>query len=334
MNEGGTSIRALLPRLDWGITLTNDKEISMPIIDTAWNTTSKLSCLAAQDVKTIIRYYNFSNSQSKPEKCLTLAEAEAICARGMNIAVVFQQRQNRAEDFSELKGYEAGRRAYRYALNDIGQPEGSGIYFGVDFDASTEEIKSYVVPYFEGVQRAFNEVSGDRPIYRVGIYGSGATSCALSKKDLCSLIWLAMSRGYRGTREALNNGTYHLEQRAPEAVVCGLSVDYNFANPQKSDFGAFVVPYEALLKQPGFTTKTHQVISRSPLRLREGPSKDDDVISSLQPGRCVVATPVNAEWCSIDVEGDGLIDGFAASAYLKKLRAPLSAVERKPRRRR
>lgn len=83
----------------------------MSIIDTPWNTTSRLSCLKAQDVKTIIRYYNFSNSQNLPEKYLTLAEAQAICAQGMNIAVVFQQRQNRAEDFSELKGYEAGRRA-------------------------------------------------------------------------------------------------------------------------------------------------------------------------------------------------------------------------------
>ena len=83
----------------------------MSIIDTPWNTTSRLSCLKAQDVKTVIRYYNFSNSQNLPEKCLTLAEAQAICAQGMNIAVVFQQRQNRAEDFSELKGYETGRRA-------------------------------------------------------------------------------------------------------------------------------------------------------------------------------------------------------------------------------
>jgi len=79
----------------------------MSIIDTPWNTTSRLSCLAADNVKTIIRYYNFSNSQRLPEKCLTLAEAEAISARGINIAVVFQQRQDRAEDFSESRGFEA-----------------------------------------------------------------------------------------------------------------------------------------------------------------------------------------------------------------------------------
>jgi hypothetical protein len=289
------------------------------IVDTPWNTTSKLACLAVEDVKTIVRYYNFSNSQRLPEKCMTFAEAQAICAQGMTIAVVFQQRQDRAEDFSETKGYEAGRRAYRYALNDIGQPEGSGIYFSVDFDASDEEIKRYVTPYFQGVHRAFKEVSSDQPIYQVGIYGSGATSSALSKKKLCSLIWLAMSRGYRGTREAINNGNYHLEQRAPAATLCGLGVDYNFVNPQKTNFGSFVIPYEDSVLPTIPTPRLHLVISRTSLRLREGPGTNYDVIGSLQPGQRVVAKPFNAEWCSIDVEGDGRVDGFTASAYLKEL---------------
>lgn len=291
----------------------------MSIIDTPWNTTLKLSCLVAEDVKTIIRYYNFSNSQKLPEKRLTLAEAQAICARGMTIAVVFQQRQDRAEDFSETKGYEAGRRAYRYALNDIGQPEGSGIYFAVDFDASDEEIKRFVVPYFQGVHKAFKEVSGNQPIYRVGIYGSGATSRVLTKKNLCSLVWLAMSRGYRGTEEALNNGAYHLEQRAPQAKVCGLRLDYNFANPQSSDFGTFVIPHEEAPSQPLLTGTIYQVISRSRLRLREGPGINYDVIGSLQPGQRVVAKLINADWCSVDIDGDGLIDGCVASVYLREL---------------
>lgn len=289
----------------------------MAIIDTPWNTTSKLVSLAAEGVKTIIRYYNFSNSQTLPEKCLTLAEAQAICSQGMTVAVVFQQRQSKAEDFSETKGYEAGRRAYRYALNDIGQPEGSGIYFAVDFDATDQEIKRFVAPYFQGVHRAFEEVSGGQPIYRVGLYGSGATSSTLSKKKLCSLIWLAMSRGFRGTREAINNGNYHLEQRAPAATLCGLDVDYDFVNPQKTDFGSFAVPFEGATNQTIPASRMRQVVSRSSLRLREGPGTNYDVIGNLQPGQRVVATPINAEWSSIDVEGDGLIDGFVGSAYLK-----------------
>lgn len=291
----------------------------MSIIDTSRNTTAKLPCLAADGVKTIVRYYNFSNSHKLPEKCLTLAEAQAISAQGMNIAVVFQQRQDRADDFSDLKGYEAGRRAYRYALNDIGQPEGSGIYFGVDFDATDDEIKRLVVPYFQGVHRAFKEVSGDQSIYRIGVYGSGATSGALVKKKLCALVWLAMSRGYRGTQDAINNGAYNLAQQAPAKTVCHLDVDYNSVNPEKTDFGSFVVPYEDSPLEHILDGKHYEVISRSRLMLREGPGTNFNVIGSLQPGQRIAAKPYNEHWSSIDVEGDGLIDGFTASAYLKEI---------------
>jgi len=292
----------------------------MFIIDTPYNTTSKLRNLAKENVRTIIRYYNFSNSRTFPDKCLTLIEAQSICAQGMNIAVVFQQRQNNADDFSEIKGYEAGRRAYRYAHNDIGQPDGSGIYFSVDFDASTNEITSNIVPYFQGVQRAFNEVSGGQPAYRVGVYGSGATASALSKSNLCSLIWLAMSSGFRGTKEAIKNGAYHIQQKAPAAKLGGLDLDFNLINPQHTDdFGAFVLAVESSTDTLPPVTATHEVIARTSLRLRGGPGTEYSVVSSLKPGQQVIAKPANTEWSSIDLQGDGLIDGFAASAFLKEL---------------
>ena len=127
----------------------------MKIIDTPWNVTSKLACLKSSGVKTIIRYYNFSNSRSLPEKCLQLDEAQHICAQGMSIVVVFQQRQNKAEDFSREKGLSSGRRAYSYARDSIGQPENSAIYFGVDFDADDSEFVSNILPFFQGVKEAF-----------------------------------------------------------------------------------------------------------------------------------------------------------------------------------
>jgi hypothetical protein len=291
----------------------------MLIIDTPYKTTAKLGCLAKKNVQTIIRYYNFSNSRSFPDKCLTLMEAQSICAQGMNIAVVFQQRQNSADDFSESKGYEAGLRAYRYASNDIGQPDGSGIYFSVDFDASPADITGSIIPFFQGIQRAFEEISGSQPAYRVGVYGSGATAAALSKNNLCSLVWLAMSSGFRGTKDAIRNGAYHIQQKAPEATLCGVGLDYNLINPQQSDFGAFVVPVETSSVPTAVSAPTHEVISRTSLRLRGGPGTEYSVLGSLKPRQLVVAKPVNPEWSSIDLQGDGLIDGFAASAFLKEL---------------
>jgi hypothetical protein len=50
-----------------------------------------------------------------------------------------------------------------------------------------------------------------------------------------------MSRGFRGTREALQAGAFHLSQVPPEKVLCGLDVDFNEPNPARPDFGAFTL---------------------------------------------------------------------------------------------
>src|SRR5205823_5923939 len=170
----------------------------MTIIDTTSNTESSISCLLSHGVQTVIRYYNFSNSLTFPHKRMELAEAQALAAHGLQIGAVFQQRQNQVADFSESKGLASGRRAYRFAQDNIGQPAGSGIYFSVDFDASSSEIKNSIAPFFQGVKRAFDEESGGNPDYRIGAYGSGLTCATLTQEGLIELTWLAMSRGFRG----------------------------------------------------------------------------------------------------------------------------------------
>src|SRR4051794_25868537 len=165
----------------------------MTIIDTPFNTTPHIGCLSSQGISTVIRYYNFSNSRELPEKRIELAEAQALAAHGIRIAVVFQQRHDRASDFDVMQGAAAGRRAYRYAEDDIGQPTGSAIYFGVDFDANADEVTRYVVPYFEGVARAFSEQASGSPAYRVGAYGSGLVCTVLQEKGLIDFVWLASS---------------------------------------------------------------------------------------------------------------------------------------------
>jgi len=292
----------------------------MSIIDTPFNTKSKISCLLSEGVQTVIRYYNFSNSRNFPEKCLELDEAQTLAGQGMRIAVVFQQRQNQVADFTEVKGVAAGRRAYRHAQDNIGQPRDSGIYFSVDFDASSNEIENNVLPYFEGIKRAFAEESGDKPEYRIGAYGSGLVCSTLTQKGLIDLTWLAMSRGFRGTREALNAGEFHLAQRAPAATLCGLGVDFNDPNPDRPDFGAFAVDEDiAGHGQVAPIGERYRVIARSGLRLREGPGTQFDIIGGLQLGQVVFVVSIIDGWARVDVEGDGHIDGFASAGFLERI---------------
>jgi hypothetical protein len=292
----------------------------MSIIDTPLNTTSSLACLSSKGVRTVIRYYNFSNSRIFPEKALQLAEAQAIGAHEMQAAVVFQQRQNQVGDFSELKGIAAGRRAYRYAHDNIGQTPGSAIYFSVDFDASSDELKNNVTPYFEGLKRAFAEESGGAPEYRVGVYGSGLVCTSLAEKGLIEFIWLAMSRGFRGTKEALRAGQFHLAQRAPAQILCGLDVDFNDSNPDKPEFGGFTVEDDtAPPREGGATVERFKVSARSGLRLREGPGTQFEIIGGLRPGQIVFVPSITDGWAHVDVEGDGRIDGFASAGFLERV---------------
>jgi len=288
------------------------------IIDTPFNTAAKISCLVSHGVVAVVRYYNFSNSLSFPEKCLQLAEAQALGSQGVRIAVVFQQRQNQVADFTELKGKAAGRRAYRHAHDSIGQPSGSAIYFAVDFDASPDQIENNIEPYFEGVKRAFDEESEGE--YRVGAYGSGLVCSTLTSKGLIDFIWLAMSRGFSGTREALTAGEFHLAQRAPAATLCGLGVDFDDPNPARQDFGTFTLsddtPEHGLIAP---VAEPYRVIARGGLRLREGPGTQFDIIGGLPFGQRVFVVSISEGWARVDIEGDGRTDGFASAGFLERV---------------
>jgi len=235
--------------------------------------------------------------------------------------VVFQQRQNQVGDFSELKGNAAGRRAYRLAHDNIGQPPGSAIYFSVDFDATSGDIGGSIVPYFQGVKRGFDEEGAGVPEYRVGAYGSGLVCGMLTTQGLISLTWLAMSRGFAGTQAALAAGEFHLAQRAPAATLCGLGVDFNDPNPARPDFGSFVLPAGPPEHGtiPPVAADRFRVIARSGLRLREGPGTQFGVIGGLGFGQIVFVSAVTGGWARVDVEGDGRLDGFVSAAFLERV---------------
>jgi hypothetical protein len=296
--------------------------MNMKIIDTPSNTENKAAALAANGVGTVIRYYNFSNSRTLPDKCLTLAEAQALAEAGLQIGTVFQQQQNKVEHFSKAKGIAAGTRAYRYAYDNIGQPSESGVYFSVDFDASDSDLSSSIIPFFEGVKTAFEKENDGSTQYRVGAYGSGLVCSTLSKHGLTDLTWLAMSRGFRGTRDAVNKGEFHLLQKPGEETLLGLDVDFNELNPQRSDFGAFIIeaeqpPRDATVDR--VSAQPFRIIARSGLRLRSGPGIEFDIIGNLAPDQTVFVSSVRNGWARVDIQGDGRVDGFAYESFLERV---------------
>ncbi len=203
------------------------------IVDTPWNTSSKLARLREKGVVAILRYYNYANSSKLPEKRLELAEATAIRKAGIKIGVVFQQRQNDPADFSVEKGVNACRRAVQLARN-IDQPAGSTIYFAVDNDFVKASHLDAVAEFFRGVSNAMSELAKAER-YAIGAYGSGKVLASLLDKKLIDHAWLAQSTGWSGYKGFRDSKRWRLLQ-GPVTKVGGLDCDTNTAN---GSFGEF-----------------------------------------------------------------------------------------------
>jgi hypothetical protein len=279
------------------------------IIDTNHRTTSKLPCLSGAGVTAIIRYY--ARFTQQPEKRLTRQEAEAILGAGISLAVVHQAAGTSAGDFSHESGVADATYARDYAIKTIGQPAGSAIYFGVDYDAKEPDVTQRIVPYFQAVNSILT-AAGD-PIYKVGAYGDGVTLQTLLNAGLVSFTWISQSTGFPGTKQFKNSNRWTLFQNLP-STKCQLDLDVDDLNPATTDFGAF---RELKPISGSGGTSVHMVVkARGGLRLRSGPGTEFDVKQLLPPGTPVSVVTRTGDWAAVDLTGDGLIDGFAHASFL------------------
>ena len=81
-------------------------------------------------------------------------------------------------------------------------------------------------------------------------------------------------------------------------------------------YGEYIWEYLQLAKASSSNTQQYRVNARSGLRLRSGPGTNFDTIELLPLGRLVFVSKRQGEWVEIDLQGDGIIDGFAFASYL------------------
>lgn len=60
----------------------------------------------------------------------------------------------------------------------------------------------------------------------------------------------------------------------------------------------------------------YRVIARRGLQLREGPGTTYEAVDTLRSEQTVTVISTNGEWCQVDVEGDGLADGYCHRGFL------------------
>lgn len=156
--------------------------------------------------------------ESMAWKRLTRAEAEAITAAGMKIVSVFQRGQKDAAG-GAANGSRDGKAAYQEAKL-IGQPEGTAIYFAVDYDAQPKDydaIEAYL-------RAAGTAIMGNVPAkgYYLGVYGSYAVVEEMSKRIPGIRVWqtYAWSGGKRSAKA-------NIYQYLNGQILAGHTVDFN-----------------------------------------------------------------------------------------------------------
>ena len=259
-------------------------------LDTNRNCTDLASCLKQSGIDFVARYY--SRTTKSADKRLTLAEAQALSQAGLYLVTVYEDSPTNKDYFSNDRGKSDGKSAYAYA-QDINQPRDSAIYFAVDYDATMADIEGPITQYFNGVYDGLKDSANAKPIYKIGVYGSGAT-CDYLRKNLSfvEFSWLSCSTGW------LNSKTYsswNIKQYLATTSLCGLDKTAWDSNESQGSYGQFTLQPS----QPTNNLSTIQINNTDFLNASTGTTKrllltQTGVVSSIVAavGAFIKAEPV------------------------------------------
>lgn len=264
------------------LSLWAQSDTRIAIIDTAYDTRPYLDRLVENGVTVIGRYYARCD---QPEYGLRQkriinqglpsdpsSEIAQMFSRGIAMLSIYQYYNNSAEKFrgrtrdgkilpdGNCSWSNIPRTVEDEARLDVdaaiaqarsvGQPPGTAIYFGVDFNFTNgdRETIDLMVRYFRVVRRSMVAAG-----YKLGAYGSGFALETLQNTDggLIDYAWISASRAFNGTSAFHRTGNWHLFQNQVDrewfgmnssgTCVPGLPLDTNVQNMfQASDVGFWI----------------------------------------------------------------------------------------------
>lgn len=207
-------------------------------VDLPTNASDVLGEIRGSRLDFVARYYRDPASRWP---ALNAAEAQRLSSLGLKIVAVWESHSGSAWYFSYNSGFYDGYTAYRQAVA-VGQPAGSAIYFGVDFNVNSAQLYQ-IDQYFRGVNAAFAAATRGAPGYKVGVYGSGAVCDAVIRARLAQYSWLSNARAWAGY------GSYsgwNIRQHGPVAT---LTFNHD-SDEARGEYGAFQIPRYAPPLQP------------------------------------------------------------------------------------
>jgi len=199
-------------------------------VDLAVDSSNLVSEIRHARLNFVARYYRDPASRWP---ALSPREVQSLSTLNANIVAVWEWHSGSPANFNYATGYNEAQSAYRQAKS-LGQPEGSAIYFAVDFNAHQQDLY-WVDQYFRGVRAGLAAAGNGRPEYKVGVYGSGAVCALIKGEHLAEYSWLSGSTAWAGTSgyTAWNIKQAPLGMRYPS-----LSFDHD-VNEAREDYGGF-----------------------------------------------------------------------------------------------
>jgi len=246
-----------------------------------------------------------------------------LIRNGLSIVSLYQYRNNLPEKF--LKGLEDTGSAKAEVAADakaaldqaklVGQPEGSAIYFGVDFNVNRAAVDP-VLEYF----RVIGQTVGGH--YAIGVYGNGFVNRILRQEKLVAYNWISASRSHEETVAFYNSGQWHLFQNQvdrrwfgpPGKCATGLDVDTNLQNPNVSSIGAWGAGEVDRSRNQKIFDQRRFAIRTTPVESGGGGScKLDSRVPRNANVRILVQS---GPWSGVDIDEDGNVDGQVRTSDL------------------
>lgn len=114
---------------------------------------------------------NVGYPNSRP-KGMTHEELAILETKGIRVFPIYQDGGYYNEYFDDDQGKIDAKIAYDKA-KELGFPDGTTIYFAVDYDAYDYQVTDRILPYMREIRTYFDRLKNDPdlPTYKVGIYG-------------------------------------------------------------------------------------------------------------------------------------------------------------------
>jgi hypothetical protein len=182
---------------------------------------TQISNLAKQGIKYVGRYLSRSTW-----KGLSLGELANIKAAGMQIFSIYETNPTSASYFSAAKGAADAADAVNLAKS-VGQPEGTAIYFTVDYDAQAGDLAN-ILSYFKAIRANLGN-------YKIGAYGSFTVLNYLQQNNAADYWFQTVAWSHGQHCSFLNIFQYQIDKTNWNGTGANVDLD----NLEKNDIGAW-----------------------------------------------------------------------------------------------